>query len=107
MAPNAEQEAADRKPEDKRLGKKAYERALRELQVKLIRMQNDISVSGARVLAVFEGRDAAGKGGAIKRITQPLSPRCRAQQAHGTGTESVVLPTLHRASANSRGNGTV
>ena len=35
MAPNAEQEAADRKPEDKRLGKKAYERALRELQVKL------------------------------------------------------------------------
>lgn len=75
MAPNAEQEAADRKPEDKRLGKKAYERALRELQVKLIRMQNDISVSGARVLVIFEGRDAAGKGGAIKRITQPLNPR--------------------------------
>ena len=61
--------------QDKSLSKKAYERALKDLHVKLIRMQNDIRASGARVLVIFEGRDAAGKGGAIKRITQPLNPR--------------------------------
>lgn len=61
--------------EHKSLRKKDYERALKDLHVRLIRMQNDIAQSGARVLVIFEGRDAAGKGGTIKRITQPLNPR--------------------------------
>ena len=60
---------------DKTLRKKDYERALKDLHVRLIRMQNAIIESGARVLIIFEGRDAAGKGGTIKRITQPLNPR--------------------------------
>ena len=57
------------------LSKKAYEKALKDLHLRLIRMQNDIRARGTRVLVIFEGRDAAGKGGAIKRITQPLNPR--------------------------------
>ena len=62
-------------PQDKSLSKKAYEKALKDLHLRLIRMQNDIRARGTRVLVIFEGRDAAGKGGAIKRITQPLNPR--------------------------------
>ncbi|MCU1422995.1 MAG: ppk2 [Microbacteriaceae bacterium] len=53
----------------------AYERELRRLQVELVAMQQWVIASGARVLVIFEGRDAAGKGGAIKRIMQYLNPR--------------------------------
>lgn len=52
-----------------------YESELRRLQAELVEMQEWVKASGARVVVVFEGRDAAGKGGAIKRITEYLNPR--------------------------------
>lgn len=53
----------------------AYEIELKKLQIELMKLQNSMKVSGERVLAIFEGRDAAGKGGTIKRITAHLNPR--------------------------------
>jgi len=62
----------------KRLPKKAYERELLRLQGELVEMQEWVRISGARLVVVFEGRDAAGKGGAIKRVAEFLNPRvCR------------------------------
>ena len=52
-----------------------YEKALRELQVELCALQDWVKESGQRVVVVFEGRDAAGKGGVIKAITERVSPR--------------------------------
>jgi polyphosphate kinase 2 len=55
-----------------------YERELRRLQIELVKLQEWIRHEGLRVVVLFEGRDAAGKGGAIKRITETLNPRvCR------------------------------
>ncbi len=53
----------------------AYEDELHRLQIELLKMQNHIKQSGQKVLMIFEGRDAAGKGGTIKRITEHLNPR--------------------------------
>jgi polyphosphate kinase len=58
-----------------RYPKKVYERELLRLQEDLVKMEQWVQEMGARVLVIFEGRDAAGKGGAIKRITQHLNPR--------------------------------
>lgn len=55
--------------------KRKYEQALKELHVELIHLQQWIVSEGARVVILFEGRDAAGKGGVIKSITQRLNPR--------------------------------
>ena len=55
--------------------KKKYERELRKLQTKLVEMQEWVKSSGAKVVIVFEGRDAAGKGGVIHRIMERVSPR--------------------------------
>lgn len=52
-----------------------YEVELKKLQVELMKLQQDMKKTGLRVLAIFEGRDAAGKGGTIKRITAFLNPR--------------------------------
>jgi polyphosphate kinase 2 len=61
-----------------KLGKKVYEAELVRLELELIKLQEWIKNQGLRVVVIFEGRDAAGKGGAIKRITQSLNPRvCR------------------------------
>ena len=54
---------------------KLYEAELYRLQVELAKLQRWVKTTGARVVVIFEGRDAAGKGGVIKRITQYLSPR--------------------------------
>src|SRR6202047_3710910 len=59
-----------------KLAKKAYEKELYRLQAELVKMQNWARASGARIVVVFEGRDAAGKGGTISRINQSLTPRC-------------------------------
>lgn len=59
----------------KKLPKKAYEAELRRLQAELVNLQQWVKTTGARVLILFEGRDAAGKGSAIKRITEYLNPR--------------------------------
>ncbi|GAB3700721.1 polyphosphate kinase 2 [Mariniluteicoccus flavus] len=59
----------------KRLNKAVYEAELLRLQAELVKMQEWVKATGQRVVVVFEGRDAAGKGGAIKRVTEYLNPR--------------------------------
>jgi polyphosphate kinase 2 len=58
-----------------RLPRAAYETELRRLQARLVTLQEWVRQEGARVVVVFEGRDAAGKGSAIKRVTEYLNPR--------------------------------
>jgi len=62
-------------PGKPRLGNKTYLSELARLQVELVRLQEWIKQEGLRVVVLFEGRDAAGKGGSIKRITEGMSPR--------------------------------
>ena len=58
-----------------KMSNKEYEKALKPLQIELVKLQNWAKQTGARVIVVFEGRDAAGKGGCIKAITERVSPR--------------------------------
>jgi polyphosphate kinase len=67
--PPPEHQVPDRLPD------KLYEKELRRLQVELVKLQEWTRTSGARVAVIFEGRDGAGKGGTISRITQYLNPR--------------------------------
>lgn len=61
-----------------KLKRKVYEKELARLQLELVKMQYWVKHTGTRIVIIFEGRDAAGKGGTIKRITEPLNPRgCR------------------------------
>ncbi|NET36650.1 MAG: polyphosphate kinase 2 [Cyanothece sp. SIO1E1] len=61
-----------------KLSRKVYEKELARLQLELVKMQYWVKHTGTRIVILFEGRDAAGKGGTIKRITEPLNPRgCR------------------------------
>jgi polyphosphate kinase 2 (PPK2 family) len=60
---------------NKRLKRREYEKKLRKLQAKLCRLQDWAKYKGLRVIVVFEGRDAAGKGGTIRTITERVSPR--------------------------------
>ena len=62
-------------PYDATLSRRSYEKQKRLLQVELLKLQLHVKESGAKVLVLFEGRDAAGKGGAIKRFTEHLNPR--------------------------------
>jgi len=62
-------------PEGEKLSKKEYKRLLRDLQVELLKLQRWLLESGRKVVVVFEGRDAAGKGGTIMRIMQHMEPR--------------------------------
>src|ERR1700720_1078993 len=59
----------------KKMKGKEYEKELRKLQVELCHLQDWVKAEGARIIVVFEGRDAAGKGGTIKAITARVSPR--------------------------------
>ncbi len=58
-----------------RMKRKAYEKELRKLQVQLCHLQEWVKEKKLRVIVLFEGRDAAGKGGTIKAITEKVSPR--------------------------------
>src|SRR5258708_2873603 len=58
-----------------KMKRKAYEQELRKLEVELCRLQDWVKAEGARIIVVFEGRDAAGKGGTIKALTDRISPR--------------------------------
>lgn len=71
----------------KKLKKKFYEQELSRLQVELVKLQEWVKHKGLKVVVVFEGRDAAGKGGVIKRITQVLNPRYARVVALGVPTE--------------------
>ncbi len=59
----------------KKISNKTYERELARLQIELVKLQEWVKNKGLKVVVIFEGRDAAGKGGTIKRITEPLNPR--------------------------------
>ncbi len=83
----ADAEPARRHRQDEKLKKKTYEKALRKLQIELVKLQEWIKHKGLRVVVIFEGRDAAGKGGVIKRITESLNPRACRVVALGTPTE--------------------
>jgi len=72
------------KPKMKR---KEFEELLRPLQVELVKLQEWVKASGAKICVLFEGRDTAGKGGVIKRITERVSPRVFRVVALGTPTE--------------------
>jgi polyphosphate kinase len=80
----AEQDEADR-PD--RLPRKVYEAELLRLQGELVKLQEWVRAEGARVVVIFEGRDAAGKGGTIKRVTQYLNPRIAGVTALPAPTE--------------------
>ncbi|WP_424986756.1 polyphosphate kinase 2 [Microbulbifer sp. S227A] len=70
-------------PHSERLARKVYEKELRALQIELVKMQAWVKASGQRVVIVFEGRDASGKGGTIKRFRENLNPR---------GAKVIALP---------------
>ena len=67
----------------KRVKRKVYDERMAELQLELVRLQYWVKQKGLKVVVIFEGRDAAGKGGTIKRLTEPLNPR---------GATVVALP---------------
>src|ERR671919_1374609 len=76
--PTPRQAIAAEESETTGMKKKRYEEELVRLQLELIKLQEWIKHAGLRVVVIFEGRDAAGKGGVIKRITESLNPRvCR------------------------------
>jgi polyphosphate kinase 2 len=77
----------DAKKSAKRIKTKVYEGKLAELQIELVKLQEWIKHKGLKVVVIFEGRDAAGKGGVIKRIAESLNPRICRIVALGTPTE--------------------
>ena len=79
--------AADMPSKKEKLPKQIYEEELARLQIELVKLQETIKKRGLKVVVIFEGRDAAGKGGVIKRITQCLNPRVCRVVALGTPTE--------------------
>jgi polyphosphate kinase 2 len=72
---------------DTKLTKKQYEKELARLHIELVKLQYWVKHAGLRVVLVFEGRDAAGKGGTIKRIVEPLNPRGATIVALGTPSD--------------------
>jgi polyphosphate kinase len=77
------------KPQNKakQLSKDKYEKELAKLQIELVKLQSWVKHAGLKVVVLFEGRDAAGKGGAIKRISECLNPRICKVVALGTPSD--------------------
>ncbi len=67
--------AEDTRNKSRKISRKNYEAAMADMQIELVKLQQWVRQEGLRVAVIFEGRDAAGKGGTIKRLTQSLSPR--------------------------------
>ncbi len=86
------------------LSRKSYERQKYRLQVELLKLQAWVKETGQRVVILFEGRDAAGKGGTIKRFMEHLNPRgarvVALEKPIGARARAVVLPALRPASAH-------
>src|SRR5215216_1603167 len=84
-----DQQVASRIPPEGQvpIDKKTYKKELARLQVELVKLQEWVRAKKLKVVVVFEGRDAAGKGGVIKRITESLNPRICRVVALGTPTE--------------------
>ena len=70
-----------------KLKRKDYERELVRLQLELVKLQHWVQHAGSRIVLLFEGRDAAGKGGVIQRIVEPLNPRGATIVALGTPSD--------------------
>ena len=77
----------DKEEKNDKLPEQFYEEELEKMQVELVNLQEWIKYKGLRVIVIFEGRDAAGKGGTIKRITESLNPRICRVVALGIPTE--------------------
>lgn len=75
------------KSKKKKIKNKIYEKELEKLQTEMVKLQEWIRQKGLKVVIIFEGRDAAGKGGVIKRIMERLNPRIAHVVALGTPTE--------------------
>jgi polyphosphate kinase 2 len=75
-------------PYASRLSQRNYEKAKRALQIELLKLQHHVKATGGRLVIVFEGRDAAGKGGTIRRFTENLNPR-------GARIVALEKPTDH------------
>ncbi|MFA4924147.1 MAG: polyphosphate kinase 2 [Ignavibacteriaceae bacterium] len=82
-----ESESLEQEKELLKVDKKFYEDELDRLSIELVKFQEWVKQEGLKVVAIFEGRDAAGKGGTIKAITQFLNPRICRVVALGTPTE--------------------
>ncbi len=67
--------AEDTKTRSRKISNRAYDEAMAELQIELVKLQEWVRQERLKIAVIFEGRDAAGKGGTIKRLTQSLSPR--------------------------------
>jgi polyphosphate kinase len=78
-------------PYPTRMTRPEYDRVKRQQQIELLKLQDWVKKTGARVMIIFEGRDAAGKGGTIKRFTQHLNPR-------GTHVVALDQPTAREQS---------
>ena len=93
---------------DKKEFRKQYATKLQELQIELVKLQDYVIETGKKIAIVFEGRDAAGKGGTIKRITEHLNPRHCKIVALAAPTEreknSMVLSKIHHTSSCSWGD---
>ncbi len=90
-APDGDRTARHVEPETSRHRSKLpgdlYDKEMARLEVELVKLQAWIRHAGLKVVVIFEGRDAAGKGGVIKRITEPLNPRIARVVALGVPTE--------------------
>lgn len=80
-------------PYPARLARKPYEHEKRLLQIELLKLQRSVKESGDRILVIFEGRDAAGKGGAIRRVVEHLNPR-------GVRVVALEKPAAHEQGDN-------
>jgi polyphosphate kinase len=77
-AEKSEKSSSESQPESQSTNPKkhlGYAKTLKTLQIELLKLQNHVKATGDRIVMLFEGRDAAGKGGTIKRITQYINPR--------------------------------
>ena len=90
----------------KKIDRELYEAELEKLQVELVKLQEWIKHAGLRVVVIFEGRDAAGKGGTIKRVTEHLNPRvvriAALADADREREDPVVLPALRASTCRRR-----
>ncbi len=80
-------------PYQSKLSRKPYEEGKRLLQIELLKLQRSVKATGGRVLVIFEGRDAAGKGGAIRRVAENLNPR-------GVRVVALEKPAAHEQGDN-------
>ena len=84
---NKNKKAKNKTKKVKKIKTKVYEKELAKLQIELVKLQEWIKQKGLKVVVIFEGRDAAGKGGAIKRISECLNPRICKVVALGTPSD--------------------